>query len=89
MYFVYYYDVKCAPEEEIIKYHNPINKIIVEESIKGGGTMVHHHGVGKARAPWIKDEYGSSFYILKTLKKAFDPNNVMNAGNLIPIADLD
>ncbi|UOF88776.1 FAD-binding oxidoreductase [Fodinisporobacter ferrooxydans] len=85
MYFVYYYDVNCAPEEEIHKYHNPINKIIVEEALKAGGTMVHHHGVGKARAPWIKEEYGSSFYILKTLKNAFDPNNIMNAGNIIPV----
>ncbi len=85
MYFVYYYNiVDCEPTEEINKYHIPINKIIVEESIRLGGTMVHHHGVGKARAPWIKDEYGSSFYILKTLKKAFDPNNIMNAGTLIP-----
>lgn len=90
LYFVYYYDVvDCLPEEEIYKYHNPINKIIVEEAIKRGGTMVHHHGVGKARAPWIKDEYGSSFYILKMLKKAFDPNNVMNAGNIIPESFLD
>lgn len=89
LYFVYYYDLNCEPTEEIHKYHNPINKIIVEESLKHGGTMVHHHGVGKARAPWIKDEYGSSFYILKTLKQAFDPNNVMNAGSIIPLEFLD
>lgn len=90
LYFVYYYNiVDCPVEEEINKYHNPVNKIIVEEAIKHGGTMVHHHGVGKARAPWIKDEYGSSFYILKTLKKAFDPNNIMNAGNIIPVQFLE
>ena len=90
LYFVYYYNiVDCPVEEEINKYHNPINKIIVEEALKHGGTMVHHHGVGKARAPWIKEEYGSSFYVLKTLKKAFDPNNVMNAGNIIPVEYLE
>ncbi len=90
LYFVYYYDVvDCPVEEEINKYHNPINKIIVEEALRHGGTMVHHHGVGKARAPWIKEEHGSSFYILKTLKQAFDPNNVMNAGNIIPIEFLN
>lgn len=90
IYFVYYYHVEgISPEEEITKYHNPINKIIVEESLKHGGTMVHHHGVGKARAPWIKEEYGSSFYILKTLKEAFDPNNIMNAGSIIPEKYLD
>lgn len=85
LYFVYYYDVENVnPEQEMDQYHDKINKIIIEESIKYGGTMVHHHGVGKARAPWIKEEYGSSFYILKSLKNTFDPKNIMNAGNIIP-----
>ena len=85
MYFVYYYDlVDIKPEEEITKYHYPINKIIVEETIKAGGSMVHHHGVGKHRTPWIKEEYGSSYYVLETLKKAFDPNGIMNKGTIFP-----
>ncbi|HWR45872.1 FAD-binding oxidoreductase [Sporomusa sp.] len=86
MYFVYYYNiVDCKPEEEVKKYHNPINQIIVEETVRLGGSIVHHHGIGKARAPWIKDEYQSSYYILETLKKAFDPNGIMNAGTIIPL----
>jgi alkyldihydroxyacetonephosphate synthase len=85
MYFVYYYDlVDIEPEEEISKYHYPINKIIVEETLRAGGSMVHHHGVGKHRTPWIKEEYGSSYYILETLKKAFDPNGIMNKGTIYP-----
>ncbi|MEO0367153.1 MAG: FAD-binding oxidoreductase [Pseudomonadota bacterium] len=85
VYFVYFYDVKdCGPEEELTKYHLPIKKIIVEETIKRGGSMCHHHGVGKHRTPWIKDEYGSSYYILEKLKHAFDPNGVMNAGTIYP-----
>lgn len=86
MYFVYYYNlVNIKPEEEITKYHNPINKIIVEETLKAGGSMVHHHGVGKHRTHWIKEEYESSYYILETLKKAFDPQEIMNMGTIIPI----
>lgn len=86
MYFVYYYNiVDCKPEEEVTKYHNPINQIIVEETVRLGGSIVHHHGIGKARAPWIKDEYQSSYYILETLKQAFDPNGIMNAGTIIPL----
>ncbi|HLS08393.1 FAD-binding oxidoreductase [Lentibacillus sp.] len=85
MYFVYYYDlIDVTPEEEITKYHYPINEIIVEETLKTGGSMVHHHGVGKHRTPWIKDEYGSSYYILETLKKAFDPKGIMNQGTIYP-----
>lgn len=86
MYFVYYYNVlDCKPEEEITKYHLAIKKIIVEETIKAGGSMCHHHGVGKHRAPWIKEEYTSSYYILETLKKAFDPKGIMNVGTIIPL----
>jgi alkyldihydroxyacetonephosphate synthase len=85
MYFVYYYNINCSPEQEVTKYHEPINKIICAETLKRGGSIVHHHGIGKVRAPYAKDEYGSSYYILETLKQAFDPNGIMNMGTIIPI----
>jgi len=85
MYFVYYYNlVDVKPEEEISKYHLPIKQIIVEETHKRGGSMCHHHGVGKHRATWIKEEHGSAYYILETLKKAFDPKDIMNKGTIFP-----
>lgn len=85
LYFVHYYNVvDCKPEEEITKYHRPIKKIIVEETIKAGGSMCHHHGVGKHRTAWIKDEYDTSYYILETLKKSFDPKGIMNRGTIFP-----
>jgi alkyldihydroxyacetonephosphate synthase len=88
LYFMYYYNVvDCAPEDEINKYHNPINKIIVEETLKHNGSMVHHHGVGKHRVHWIKEEYGTSYPVLKALKTVFDPNGIMNAGTVFPIED--
>ena len=86
IYFTYYYNVvDCAPEEEMNKYHNLINRIICEETVRFGGSIAHHHGLGKARAHYVYEEYGSSIYMLETLKKAFDPNGIMNMGTLIPI----
>lgn len=86
LYFVHYYNlVDIEPQEEITKYHHPIKKIIVEETLKAGGTMCHHHGVGKHRTPWIEDEYGSSYFMLETLKRAFDPNGIMNMGTILPL----
>ncbi len=85
LYFVYWYNVvDCAPEEEINKYHLPIKKIICEETIKAGGSMCHHHGVGKHRVHWIDKEHGSALYIVEKLKAAFDPNGVMNIGTILP-----
>ena len=48
LYFVHYYDlVDIKPEEELTKYHHPIKKIIVEETIKLGGSMCHHAWCGQ------------------------------------------
>ncbi|WP_089583919.1 FAD-binding oxidoreductase [Escherichia coli] len=86
MYFVYDYNVvDCKPEEEIDKYHNPLNKIICEETIRLGGSMVHHHGIGKHRVHWSKLEHGSAWALLEGLKKQFDPNGIMNTGTIYPI----
>lgn len=86
LYFVYDYDVvDCKPEEEINKYHVPLNALVVEETLKAGGSMVHHHGIGKYRAPWTQEEHGSAYYILKGLKDQFDPNGIMNSGTIYPV----
>jgi alkyldihydroxyacetonephosphate synthase len=87
MYFNYFYDlIDCEPEEENDKYYWPIIKIICEETLRFGGSIVHHHGIGKARAPWVREEYGTSYSMLEALKHAFDPNGVMNIGTIIPRA---
>lgn len=84
MYFVYNYKIHCEPEDELIIYHHPIQKIIVEETLKAGGSMCHHHGIGKYRSEWTLDEHGSAYYMLEKLKKAFDPNGIMNFGTIFP-----
>ncbi len=84
MYFVYNYDIHCAPEDEMITYHHPIQKIIVEETLKHGGSMCHHHGIGKYRSEWTRQEHGSAYYMLEKLKEAFDPKGIMNYGTIFP-----
>lgn len=85
LYFVYDYNIRCEPREEIDQYHVPLNAIIVEEALRVGGSMVHHHGVGKYRTPWVREEHGSAYYLLAGLKRAFDPENVMNPGSVYPL----
>lgn len=85
MYFVYYYKVDVDPTEERTTYHDPIQNIIVEETLKLGGSMCHHHGVGKHRTHFLAEEYGSSLYMLETLKSAFDPKGIMNRGTIFPL----
>ena len=84
MYFVYDYDIGCEPRDEITRYHVPLNTIIVEEALRHGGSMVHHHGIGKYRTPWTEAEHGTGYPILARLKEAFDPHGIMNAGTIFP-----
>lgn len=84
MYFVYNYKILCEPEDELIIYHHPLQKIIVEETLRMGGSMCHHHGIGKYRSEWTRDEHGSAYYMLAKLKEAFDPKGIMNYGTIFP-----
>ncbi len=84
MYFVYNYRINCAPEDELRVYHHPIQTIIVEETLRLGGSMCHHHGIGKYRSEWTTAEHGSAYYMLEKLKTAFDPNGIMNWGAIYP-----
>lgn len=85
LYFVYDYHINCEPREEIVRYHIPLNTIIVEEALRFGGSMVHHHGIGKYRTEWTAAEHGSAFHMLAKLKDAFDPQGIMNRGTIFKL----
>ncbi len=89
MYFVYNYNINCAPEDELRVYHHPLQTIVVEETLKLGGSMCHHHGIGKFRSEWTKQEHGSAYFMLEKLKEAFDPNGIMNYGTIFPVEEVD
>lgn len=59
----------------------------IEEVFKGalalGGTMSGEHGVGIAKAPYIPLEITPQAALyMKTLKRALDPNNILNPGKI-------
>ncbi|MGQ2914873.1 FAD-binding oxidoreductase [Microbacterium aurantiacum] len=85
LYFVYDYDIRCEPREEIVQYHEPLNAIVVEEALRLGGSMVHHHGIGKYRTPWTLEEHGTAYPLLQVLKSGLDPNGIMNRGTIYPM----
>jgi alkyldihydroxyacetonephosphate synthase len=48
-----------------------------------GGTVAHHHGIGRVRKPWLREELGSALELLRQVKRAIDPDGIMNPGALI------
>lgn len=57
--------------------------VIMDETLKHGGSIAHHHGSGKYRTQWMPMEHGSSYQLLYKLKEALDPSHVMNKGVLL------
>jgi alkyldihydroxyacetonephosphate synthase len=58
-----------------------------EAIVAGGGTVTHHHGVGRDHAPWMEREVGAGgVAALRALKDELDPAGVMNPGKLLGVA---
>ena len=48
-----------------------------------GGTTSAEHGIGLSKAAAFKKEKAASLELMRAIKKAFDPNNILNPGKLM------
>ena len=53
--------------------------------IAAGGTITHHHAVGRDHMPWYEAQRPALFgTALAAAKRALDPGGVLNPGVLLP-----
>lgn len=58
---------------------------IFRETLALGGTMSGEHGVGLSKAPYLSMELTpAQIRAMKAIKKALDPNNILNPGKIFP-----
>jgi alkyldihydroxyacetonephosphate synthase len=63
---------------------NEIKKAASDALIAAGGTITHHHAVGRDHRPWYDVQRPEPFaHALRAAKKALDPNAMLNPGVLI------
>jgi alkyldihydroxyacetonephosphate synthase len=56
-----------------------------EAIVAAGGTLTHHHAVGRDHAPWMEAEIGPlGAEVLRAVKERCDPAGIMNPGKLLP-----
>jgi len=78
LYFIFM--IKPKDDEEFFKFRSDI----VTRIVAGGGSVSHHHGIGRMFAPWMEKHLGpEQMAVLRALKKHFDPNNIMNPGGTL------
>jgi alkyldihydroxyacetonephosphate synthase len=52
-------------------------------TLSAGGNLSHHHGIGRVRRGWLERELGSAYAMLRSLKRALDPADILNPGVLL------
>ena len=47
-----------------------------------GGTLSAEHGIGVIRGKYMSRSYGKGYEVMKAIKRAIDPQNIMNPGKM-------
>ena len=67
-----------------IEMHSEIKRVASDAIIAAGGTITHHHAVGRVHRPWYDQQRPDPFAAaLRAAKSAVDPNWVLNPGILV------
>ncbi|MEG8040185.1 FAD-linked oxidase C-terminal domain-containing protein [Sphingomonas sp. LR60] len=62
-----------------------INRRLVERAIAMDGTCTGEHGVGLGKQDWLVAELGDAVDVMRILKRALDPKNLMNPGKIFSL----
>lgn len=73
--------------ERLLERYDACWDSAMEATLAASGSISHHHGVGEARASWIDRERGSEIQVLRSIKQALDPFNILNPGKLADHCD--
>jgi D-lactate dehydrogenase (cytochrome) len=61
-----------------------LNARMIRRALALGGTCTGEHGVGLGKLEFLAAEHGDALEAMRAIKRAFDPDNLMNPGKLIP-----
>jgi alkyldihydroxyacetonephosphate synthase len=71
-------------EDDAIGQWSAVKDAASRAILRGGGTITHHHAVGRDHARWMPGEVGSTgIAALRALKSELDPAGIMNPGKLL------
>lgn len=82
---LYFTFISCARRGAEVEHWAAVKRAACEAIIAHGGTITHHHAVGRDHAPYMEAEVGETgLDVLRAVKERLDPTGIMNPGKLLP-----
>jgi alkyldihydroxyacetonephosphate synthase len=82
---LYFTFISRARRGSEIEQWAKVKRAACEAILAHGGTITHHHAVGRDHAPYMEAEVGATgLNALQAVKEELDPDDIMNPGKLIP-----
>ncbi len=83
---LYFTFISRARHGEEIEQWRTVKRAACDAIVSSGGTITHHHAVGRDHAPYMEAEIGSTgLDVLRAAKDRLDPAGIMNPGKLIGV----
>jgi alkyldihydroxyacetonephosphate synthase len=82
----YYTVVASSAPGAAIETWTAVKRAASDAILAHGGTITHHHAVGRTHQPWFEAERGPVWLAtLESAKRALDPAWILNPGVLLPV----
>lgn len=78
------YVIDPENDEELAEAHR-LNERMVRRALAMGGTCTGEHGVGFGKMAYLPAEHGEALDVMRTIKQALDPQNLMNPGKMLRV----
>jgi alkyldihydroxyacetonephosphate synthase len=82
---LYFTFISRARHGAEIEQWTAVKRAACEAIVAHGGTITHHHAVGRDHAPYMEAEVGETgLGVLRAVKEQLDPSGIMNPAKLLP-----
>jgi alkyldihydroxyacetonephosphate synthase len=80
---LYFTFISRSREGAEVEQWRQVKRAACEAIVASGGTITHHHAVGRDHAPYMEAEIGrTGLDVLRAVKEQLDPAGIMNPGKL-------